>query len=517
MAADAPTGPLTAEDIEDGISWIEETLVVPYGALRGGEPFLLQDWQKVWIRDVYADGIGEGGLSIARGNGKSSLIASLLISHLYGPWRRQNWHGLVASINSEKAKNLRSLMVGLCKASGISFTMHVSPTPGKFYGDYDSELMFLAADGNAGQAFDPWLVIIDEYGLLGENKREFVHSLYSALGKRPGSRLFGISIQGDGPMFREMQERAAMKAVCWKRFMTPPDADITDREAWLLSNPGLGWSKTGEQMQREVDRAVATPLNEAYFRAHDLNQDLSPAHEMVVGASQWNAICHEDAVLEGEPVVLGIDLGETQSMSAVVAVGVETGTLWAFGAFGDTPDLLQRGRSDGVSTRYLQMHEQGQLGLFSGRVVPLDMFMDDIFAQLRARSCRVLAAAADSYGQGRLRQWWIDRQVEAPLEVRKTWQSVFAHADLQAFQRKVYQKELRTTPGLLMEGAILASTLKRDGKGAASVDRARKRGQNDALVAALLAVGLWDRGQFQLDRGIAVCSYDAERQMVEVL
>lgn len=500
LGAAAPTSfPFDEEGIELGLDWIEANLIVPAGAIGAGRPFSLQAWQKEWIRASYATGIHESGLSIARGNGKTAVINLLLACHMVSGidvWGREGFRCIAASEDADKAIYMRQMLMDILKASGLENKVkeYVSPKPGELWNhQIDSGIKFVAADRNAGQSFGPQLVIIDECGLLPENKREFLYSLQSSMGKRPGARLFAISIQGRGPMFREMEQRSHLKSTHWKRYVTPESADIADPDAWKLSNPALGVAKTFEHMEAAADKARTTPLNDAYFRAHELNQDLDPAVEMIVSASEWDAICDKEAYLKDEEVVLGIDLGETRSMTAVCAVGLSSGMLWAHGAFGDEPDLLTRGRGDGVDVAYREMQKRGELTTFSGEIVPIADFLLMVFRKLENWGCTVRSAAADSFALGTLRQFWADAQIRVDLLERKTWQTGVAHLDVQAFQELVINRELKTRPGLLMETAIRASTLKRNVDGMVKVDRARKNGQNDALVAALLAVGMYKR------------------------
>ena len=64
-------------------------------------------------------------------------------------------------------------------------------------------------------------------------------------------------------------------------------------------------------MRDAARRALASPADQSTFRAHDLNQPQSPARELIVGLSDWQAcIVEPDAMPEraGE-CVIGFDLG----------------------------------------------------------------------------------------------------------------------------------------------------------------------------------------------------------------
>jgi len=81
-----PQGKARAKAVIDFI----ERLTVPSGTGQG-KPFKLDAFQKLFIRDIYEPHIGANRavrraiLSIARKNGKTALIAAIVLAHLVGP------------------------------------------------------------------------------------------------------------------------------------------------------------------------------------------------------------------------------------------------------------------------------------------------------------------------------------------------------------------------------------------------------------------------------------------------
>ena len=73
------------------IGFIERYCRVPEGKLIG-EPLKLAPFQKRFLRQVYDNkaGTSTAYLSIARKNGKTGLIAGILLAHLVGPEAKQN-------------------------------------------------------------------------------------------------------------------------------------------------------------------------------------------------------------------------------------------------------------------------------------------------------------------------------------------------------------------------------------------------------------------------------------------
>ena len=308
-----PSPDPVSDAAETFFAWAERELKVPTGPLRG-RPFIIPEWQRGYVREALADGVREAGLSIARKNGKSGIIAALLLAYLVGPLNVEYWRGLVISLTGALAKELRDAVEFTAVVSGKESALRVykSPPPGRIEGLRGSRLDFLASDRATGHAVGGDIAIIDEAGLLEEAQRELWAAVASSLSGRDG-RLLAISIRGDGPMFREMAERADGKAVRFIEYAAPSDASLDDVVAWEAANPGMADGiKSINYMRDAAMRALASPSDQASFRAYDLNQPQAPSREMIVGLSDWQGciVPADDDIPEraGECVV-GFDLG----------------------------------------------------------------------------------------------------------------------------------------------------------------------------------------------------------------
>ena len=488
----AVPGTMVPLDIEAGIDWIEKTLVVPPGHQRSGQLMQLMDWQKDWLRRAYAPGIKEAGLSCGRKNAKSTTIAATLACHLAGPWKREGWMGLVASTEADKAKSLRQLVTDLSESSGLSDVIQprVSPTPGLLLGTH-GRVQFLAADKNAGQAHGADLAIIDEYGLLRENQRNMVNQMFSSMGSREESRLFGISFQSVGEMFRELEQRAGDSNVVWRRWQADESLAIDDPAAWEQANPGLGHIKSRSHMEAAARRAVLSPHDLRDFRAQELNQDVDAQAQPVVDPSAWRALYDESADLRNEPVVVGIDMGGSVSMCAVVAIGIETGTVWARAAFPSDVSLLARGLTDGVGNRYEIMADHyGELRTYPGSVVPIGLFLRDCLDELAGRGCHVEVITGDKWEQARVIEACQSSGYNGGLELRRTGRGPSGFDAVRALQRMILQGKLRVKPGLLIENALGNSVIEHDNNRNPYVEKAKSRARIDALVALMAACGM---------------------------
>ena len=490
---DADAGLVVAE-------WAESTLKVPTGPLRG-QPFKIADWQRRFLSDALGPNIREASLSVARKNGKSGLIAALLLAYLTGPLNAPVWRGIVVSLTGALAGELRDAIEQTAEISGLAPLLNVkrSPPPGSIEGLSGARLTILASDRATGHALGADLAVVDEAGLLQEAQRDLWAAVLSSVSGRDG-RLLCISIQGDGPMFKEQSERADDPAVIWHSYAAPGDCALDDEAAWAAANPGLvDGIKSLSYMADASRKAIAIPADAASFRAYDLNQPRNPSQEMICSVTDWLA-CERmpDELPERRgPAVLGFDIGGSSSLTALAALWPATGRMEAWAACGDNPSLLERSRADGLGDLYCQMAERGEMRTYSGRVTPAAQFLIDCADKLG--SVKVVAAGADRYRRAEVEDAFSDAGIRWPIHWRGQGASATADGshDIRAFQRLVLAGKLSISESLLMRSAINESVIRRDASGNPALDKRRGQGRIDALSAAVIAAGL---GEMQASR-----------------
>ena len=219
---------LAARPIGDVIGdWAESTLKVPFGPLIG-QPFVIPEWQREWLSGALQPGIREAALSTARKNGKSGLIAALMLCFMHGPLFKEEWQSIVVSLNGKLAALMRDAIEKTAVISGLLVDVKRSPVPGHVLGPGGTRVEILASDRATGHATGADIALIDEAGLLTESSRPLWDAIYSSISGRDG-RLMCISVRGDSPMFTELAERADQPQVYWKEYTAPVDAQLDDR------------------------------------------------------------------------------------------------------------------------------------------------------------------------------------------------------------------------------------------------------------------------------------------------
>ena len=407
--------PPVADPIEALAGWVAGRLVTPPGHPRSGEPMTLPAFAVEFFAEALKPGIREAGLYCARKNGKSAILAALVLAHLSpdGPLRRPGWRAGIASINRDKATELWAQARAIAEASGLQGIRfgkvpRLAESP---WGKAD----FLSADRSAGHAAGFDLAIFDEIGLAPERARDLAAGLLSSTSARDG-KLIAISVIGDSPLSREMIERRDDPAVVVHVYQAPEKCALDDESAWRSANPGLGTIKSEGYMVDMARRAQFAPNEQANFRAFDLNQPGSPSREMICDVASWELVATQPRPERSGGFFVGLDAGGSASMTAAAIFWPTTGRLEVYGGYGDVPDLAARGQADGLGGRYVRMAERGELRTWPGKVTPVSDFIAWI-AELLDGTQPTLALA-DRYRQGEAEDAMTAAGVRWPCEWR---------------------------------------------------------------------------------------------------
>ena len=162
------------------IEFIETLCLTPEGA-GVGQPMVLADFQREFIRAVYDNPVGtrRAFLSIARKNGKTGLIAALLLAHLVGPEAKRNSQIVSGAMSRDQAAlvfNLAAKMVSLSPV--LSEVVRIVPSGKKLIGiPMNVEFRALAAEGKTAHGLSPVLAIHDEMGQVRGEFDAFIEAI----------------------------------------------------------------------------------------------------------------------------------------------------------------------------------------------------------------------------------------------------------------------------------------------------------------------------------------------------
>ncbi|RKF22726.1 terminase [Altericroceibacterium spongiae] len=475
-----------------------ETLRVPEGP-KAGEPLVLAEYQRRFVRGAMVPGVMVGCLSIGRGNAKTALSAGIGLGSLMGVWDNQPKREIIlAARNRDQARTAFQFVIGFIEGlSEAEQELFIIRRGAKLEVEYPANggglLRVIPADGKSILGGAPTLAILDERAAWEQAKGDTLeNAILSGLGKRDGRALIiSTSAPDDANTFsRWLDEPPPGTYVQEHRppFGLPAD----DLESLLIANPGAaeGIGASAEWLVAQARRAIARGGSAlSSFRNLNRNERVSTEdRSVVVTVDEWMSgeVDPEDLPERAGPCILGIDLGGSRSMSAAAYYWPETGRLEAVGSFPARPGLADRGASDGVGNRYVEMNERGELSTLGENTVPTGPWLAEVVRRLegitpacicgdRFRHAEFTEAMAKA-GLGRVPFIWRGFGWKDGAE------------DIERFRRALFDGEVKTVPSLLLRSAFADAITLVDPAGNHKLAKARSLGRIDAAAASILAI-----------------------------
>ena len=226
----------------------------------------------------------------------------------------------------------------------------------------------------------------------------------------------------------------------------------------------------------------------ASFRALRLNMGTDDVlQSTLLDAGTWKRIVG-DAPREGR-YVLGIDLGQSEAMSAAAAYWPASGRLEALASFPTVPSLTERGSQNGVGGFYQHIAMRAELVTTGGEAVNIGEFLELV----RERFGLPSAIAADRWGAAELRDILERLRFSVCPIFERDMDFKDGAADVRDFRRAVMGGRVVPAPRLLSTAAMSEARTMGDQTGnaklAISAQGGRwRRARGDAAAAAIRAV-----------------------------
>ena len=340
-----------------------ENLIVPSGQ-GAGKPFKLRPFQIAFIRDVYAEHgptrtrkVRRAVLSIARKNGKTALIAALVLVHLIGPEAIQN--GEIYSVANDRAQaaqvfKFASQMVRADPELSALLRVVDSTKTIACYGN-GSKYQAVSAESGTKHGLNPCLWIYDE--LAQSRDRELFDVFDTSQGAQAEPLGIVISTQSPDPLhpLSEMIDdglAANDNSIVVHLYAVPDETkNIFNPRCWPKANPALGDFRSETDFKALADKAKRLGSYENTFRNLYLNQRVSN-FQTIVSRNIWDGLKGDRPLVPGEEVVLSLDLAGTIDLAALAALTVEDLRVrchfWKPEAFIDTNNPDNHGKRDRV-------------------------------------------------------------------------------------------------------------------------------------------------------------------------
>lgn len=478
-------------------AFIETYCVAPEGDLVG-RPLKLEDFQRSWIMAVYDNPAGTrlAILSIAKKNGKTPLIAALMLAHLAGPEARTNSQIVSGAMSQQQAAVVFKYAWKMVQASPkLSALVRVRPSLKTLHGlAANVEYRAISRQKKTAHGIAPVLAIVDELGQVRGPQDDFVEALETALGAYEDSMLVVISTQAasDADLLStwiDDQIRSPSPTTVCHVHAAPPDCEILDEAAWRQANPALGIFRSESDLRTLALKASRMPAFEGAFRNLNLNQRVAQ-QRLAFAASVWArgaGAVDVSIFIDGRPVHLGLDLSQRADLTAAIAAAQDDDGDVHLLAFCYTPleGIEDRARADRAP--YDVWARQGVLIAVPGATIDYDYVCTDLI-----RRTQGMALASVQFDR-----WRMD-VLRAAAERTKFALLVHSWADvgqgyrdfaprLEAFESALLAGRIRHGGHPLLNMGARNAIAVADPAGARKLDKSKSTQRIDPLVAAIMA------------------------------
>jgi phage terminase large subunit-like protein len=475
-------------------AFIERYLVVAEGDLIG-KPVRLEPFQRKFIIDVYDNPTGtrRAFLSIARKNGKTALIAALLLAHIVGPEAKLNSRIISGAMSKEQAAevyNYASKMIGMSEE--LSKLCRVVPSGKRIIGlARNVEYQAVSAEGKTAHGKSPILAILDEVGQVRGPQSDFVDAITTAQGAYTDAMLFAISTQApnDNDLFSiwldDARESKDKRIVC-HLYAAQPDAKLNDAEAWKAANPALGKFRSLPDVQEQADRAARMPSFEPTFRNLVLNQRVEMSAPFISrGVWILNSGPVDDSVFYRCPVYVGLDLSGKNDLTAMVMIA-DDGEKWHVRPTFWVPEKGLRDRAKRDRAPYDVWYEKGHLRAVHGASINYADVARDIVDLLT--DCDVRVVGFDRWRFDLLQKELNDLAIELPLRPFGQGFRDMAPA-LDIMESALLNERVAHGGHPVLQMCAANSRIEQDAAGNRKLSKAKATGRIDGMVAMAMAFG----------------------------
>lgn len=479
---------------DDVIEFIEKICRIPEGA-HVGKPMKLLPFQKKFIRAIYNNrrGTSKAYLSIARKNGKTALIAALVLVHLVGPEAQQNSQIISGAMSRDQA----SIVFGLaCKMVRLNPRLEqevrIVESRKEIHGLFmGTTYRAIAAEGRTAHGLSPVLAILDEIGQVRGPRSDFVDAITTAQGAHESPLLIAISTQAaeDGDLFSiwlDDAEASGDPRIVSHVYAAPKDASLDDPAAWKAANPALGKFNSLKKLSQSADEAKRMPSVENTFRNLHLNQRVS-THSPFMSRNVWESCGAPPGSLAGLEVYGGLDLSRRTDLTAFTLIAKDATGIWRVHSYFWTPAEGLKDRAHRDRVPYDLWRDQGFLKTTSGASVDYEVVACDIAEIIEGLNVKQIAF--DRWRMDELKKECARLNISLPLvEFGQGFASMSPALDAVEAEFLNARVNHGMHPVLTMcaQGAVVSA----DPAGNRKLDKSKATSRIDGMVSLAMAFGI---------------------------
>ena len=476
-----------------------ETFITHTKGEMSGKPFLLEDWQKKIVSDLFGWKNKKTDLrkyrtayiQIGRKNGKSTLASALALYMLFADDERGSeiysaaGDRQQAGIVHEIAKGMIVANPELSKRAKVYRNSIVNESKGNFY-------QAISSDSKTKHGFNANCIIFDE--LHTQPNRDLCDTLTTSVGSRRQPLTIAITTAGydrnsichEIYKYAQQVDNQSVKDETFYSciYEAEMDDDITDEDVWKKANPNYGVSLKKNYMEIESQRAVDVPSYQNTFKRLMLNI-WTDSVSVWIPNNEWME-CHQEfdySTLDGKECWGGLDLASTRDISAFVLLfKVDEKYIVLPHLFIPEENAKKRSERDGVD--YVTWKNQGHIIATDGDVADYNFIKEKI--NELSKKYRIQSIAYDRWNASQL---VIDLQNDGANMDPFGQGFVSMSAPTKELEKLIIGKQIIHNDNPCMNWMLSNVAIQEDPAGNIKIAKNKSKEKVDGLVALVMALG----------------------------
>lgn len=473
-------------------AFIEQFCVIPEGA-KVGQPMKLLKFQRKFILDVFDNksGTSRAYLSVGRKNGKSALIAAIVLAHLVGPEAKQNSQIISGARSREQAALVFKLAEKMVRLSpDLAKIIRIVPSQKMLIGlMMNVEYKAISAEAGTAHGLSPILAILDEVGQVRGPQDSFIEAIETAQGAHDNPLLIAISTQAatDGDLFSIWLDDAANAndpRIVSHLYTAPKDCEIMDRKAWRAANPAVGEFRSLKDIEDFASQAERITAKENSFRWLYLNQRIE-AQSPFLSRAEWEANSAIPEIEPGQFCFAGLDLSASRDLTALVLVFPRDNGFDVLPQFWLPSDGL-RDKAHAEKVPWDLWAEQGHL-----KTIPGPVIIPEVIAMAVAEAAETYDLQLLAYDRWRINDFKRELDIigaQIPMQpFGQGWRDMAPAVD--KLEQLVAERKLRHGSHPILNMNAAGAVTQSDPAGNRKLHKSKSYSKIDGLVALAMALG----------------------------
>ena len=481
------------------IKFIERVCTHVKGELAG-QKFILEEWQKEFIRELYGT-LNEDGtrqyrtayVQIPRKNGKSNLSAALALAELFvGAEKGAEIYCCASS--RDQAKIVFDVCRQMIKNSSILMRSCQVYQNSIVLKDSNSFLKAVAAEAGLLHGANASMVVYDELHTaknrdlwdvmatsMGARKQPLMMTITTAGMFDPNSICYELYSYGKKVRDQIIDDDTFLPLI----YEADPDDDIQSEETWRKANPNYEISITKQYFEKMSKEARLLPSSEIAFRQLHLNQWVSSLSGWITDA-EWMESSGEVDIekLKGRQCYGGLDLAQVEDVCALVLVfPFEHGNLKVLPFFFVSESAVERRRNQ-TGGSYENFVSRGELIVTDGNSTDYDVIKNKILEC--AEVFDIQSIAYDRWNSNAL----INQLSDAGIETDPFGQGFISMtAPIKNAEIMIKKKQLHHGENAMLRWMVSNVVAKRDDAENIKFSKSKAGDKIDGVVAMIMAIG----------------------------